>query len=201
MSRREPIGAMFEEFQGDHATPSSVWVDLALTDPESQEIEPLGVPMYPESVFEVGEPSKAVCLLESLEGEEALVSTLTLTVVKEPVMTLTVVEEPVDCPASPFTCAPLKMILPSGPSEGSTNPHLEPSVQVKQRHRGFCKLVGFPIDSHEQECLALLQKIEAYRFAMKAEGPRRQSASGKKGSRELRKLVSSVNYDGCQPVC
>ncbi len=61
--------------------------------------------------------------------------------------------------------------------------------------------MGFPIESHEQECLALLQRIEAYRFAMKEEDPRRQSASGKKGSRELCRLVSSVNYDGCQPVC
>lgn len=61
--------------------------------------------------------------------------------------------------------------------------------------------MGFPIESHEQECLVLLQRIEAYRFDMKEEGPCRQSASGKKGSRELRRLVSSVNYDGCQPVC
>lgn len=62
--------------------------------------------------------------------------------------------------------------------------------------------MGFPIDSPEQECLALLQKIEADRFVRKAkEGPRRQTASGKKGSRELRRLVSSVNYDGRQPVC
>ena len=63
-------------------------------------------------------------------------------------------------------------------------------------------MVGFPIDVHEQECLALLQKIEAYRFAKKEkEGPRRISVSGKKGSRELRRLVSTVNYDGRQPVC
>ena len=63
-------------------------------------------------------------------------------------------------------------------------------------------MVGFPIDVHEQECLALLQKIEAYRFAKKEkEGPRRISVSGKKGSRELRRLVSTVNYDSRQPVC
>jgi hypothetical protein len=210
LSIHEPIGAMREDFQVNHDASSPVWVDLAVTDRESQEIETFGVPMHPESVFEVGEPSNVICLRESLEGEEDHMSAMVLTGVEEQLLTLTVndelplmvVEEPVDVPPSPLTCAPLKMILPSGSSKGSNNPQLEPSAWVKQRQRGFCKLVGFPIDIHEQECLALLQKIEAYRFAKKAkEGPRRQSASGKKGSRELRRLVSSVNYDGRQPVC
>ncbi len=62
--------------------------------------------------------------------------------------------------------------------------------------------MGFPIDTHEQECLALLQRIEAYRFANKDRGgSRRPSVSAKKVSQELRRLVSSVNYDGRHPVC
>jgi hypothetical protein len=150
------------------------------------------VPRYTEPSFEVGESSTAVCLFEPPVGDEVPTSELPLTVVEES-------SEAFD---SPLKCAPLMMVIPPGTSEGSSEPPLEPSIWVKQRHRGFCKLVGFPIDVHEHECLALLQKIEAYRFAKKEkEGPRRISVSGKKGSRELRRLVSTVNYDGRQPVC
>ena len=53
--------------------------------------------------------------------------------------------------------------------------------------------------SHEAECLALLRKIEADRNSTgPAPGTKKKSA---KGSRELRNLVSSVNYDGKQLVC
>jgi hypothetical protein len=98
---------------------------------------------------------------------------------------------------SPLRCEPLAMVVPPGPSECVNGSIVEPSVWVKQRHRGFCKLVGFPIESHEQKSLALLQRIEASRFANKDKvGSRRPSASAKKGSRELRRLISSVNYDG-----
>jgi hypothetical protein len=93
------------------------------------------------------------------------------------------------------------MIGFAGHEEVGQGGYMEPSVWVKQRHRGFCKLVGFPIQSHEQECLALLQRIEADRFLHKKGGARRQPPSGTKGSRELHKLVSTVNYDSRQPVC
>jgi hypothetical protein len=62
------------------------------------------------------------------------------------------------------------MLAPSRPPECGSGSPLEPSIWVKQRHWGFCKLVGFPIKSHEQECLALLQRIEAECFANKAKG-------------------------------
>ena len=180
--------------QGDYTTSSAIWVDLASTDRDSQvlKVEPLGEPMYSEPVFELGEPSVEVGLLEPSVGDISPVVALSLTVV----------EELVDALSFPLKCVPLMMVLPSGPLEGSNEPPLEPSVWVKQRQKGFCKFVGFPIDGYEQECLALLQKIETYRFTKKEkEGPRRQSVSGKKGSRELRRLVSFVNYDGRHPVC
>ncbi len=44
---------------------------------------------------------------------------------------------------------------------------VEFSAWVKRHHRGFCKLESFPIETHEQECLSLLQRIEASRFANK----------------------------------
>ena len=73
---------------------------------------------------------------------------------------------------------------------------------MKSKHRGFYKLVGFPIESHEQECLALLQRIEADRFARKVTSvPRRTLAPGLKGKHELRRLISTVNYEGRQSVC
>ncbi len=71
-------------------------------------------------------------------------------------------EEPVG--GSPFCCEPLAMIGPTGTEDVGRGCSKEPSVWVKQRHRGFYKLVGFLIESHEQECLALLQRIEADRF-------------------------------------
>ncbi|GMY29468.1 hypothetical protein FCV25MIE_24710, partial [Fagus crenata] len=194
LSPRNFDGMRMEEMQGDCTTSSAIWVDLATSECESPVLtgEPCVEIMSSESVSELGEPSLEVCLFEP-EVDDVI------PVVELP---LTVVEEPVDDFGSPIQCAPLMMMLPSGPMEGSSEPPLEPSVWVKQRHKGFCKLVGFPIDCHEQECLALLQKIEAYRFAKKEkEGARRRNVSGKKGSRELRRLVSSVNYDGRQPVC
>uniref|UniRef100_A0A2N9FD38 SMP-LTD domain-containing protein n=1 Tax=Fagus sylvatica TaxID=28930 RepID=A0A2N9FD38_FAGSY len=69
--------------------------------------------------------------------------------------------------ASPLQCAPIAMVVPSGVVTVLEQTASEPSQWVKSRHRGFCKLVGFPIESHEQECLALLQRIEADRFARK----------------------------------
>ncbi len=83
-----------------------------------------------------------------------------------------------------------------------TGSSLELSLWVKHRHRCFCRLVGFPIENHEQECLALVQRIEADRFVKKEKvGSRRLPASGIKGSHELRSVVSFMNYYGRQPVC
>jgi hypothetical protein len=59
--------------------------------------------------------------------------------------------------------------------------------------------VGFPVERYEQECLALLQRIEAERYKMKnTTGSCRTTASGLKGARELRNLISSMNYEGRQ---
>jgi hypothetical protein len=71
------------------------------------------------------------------------------------------------------------------------------SQWVKNHYKDFCKLVGFPIGSHEQQCLDLLQRIESGRFKYNTTNKRKQPVgSSRKGSRELRNLVSSINYDG-----
>ena len=102
-----------------------------------------------------------------------------------------------DDPISPFYYEPLAVVVPSGNTELAKGPISKPSQRVKRRHQGFCKLVGFPIESHEQECLALLQHIEENCFAKKATvGTCRQPASGIKVTRELHSLISYVNYEG-----
>ena len=63
----------------------------------------------------------------------------------------------------------------------------------------FRKQVGVSIKGHETECLALLRKIEASRKPIGPSSRVRKTAT--KGSRELRNLVSSVNYDSKQVVC
>ena len=103
-------------------------------------------------------------------------------------------------PISPFDCVPLASIMPFGVISAPDKQVSKPSQWVKGRHKAFCKLVGFPIESHEQECLALLQRIEADWFVKKSTSVSRRR-QGVKGMRELRSLISSVNYEGHQPVC
>ena len=74
---------------------------------------------------------------------------------------------------------------------------LEPSVWVKRKIKGFSKYVGFPIDSCEQQCIDLFQKLEKVWEKQATTGSLRcNTSSTKKGMRELRNLVSSVNYEG-----
>ena len=108
--------------------------------------------------------------------------------------------------SSPLYCSPLARIdlvdcpisiaVDIGVSSG------QPSQWVKKHYRGFCKLVGFPMDTHEQQCLDLLQCIEADRFKYKSTTRMKQSVgSVRKGSRELCNLVSTINYDGRPEGC
>ena len=76
---------------------------------------------------------------------------------------------------------------------------LEPSVWVKRMVKGFGKFVGFPIDSCEKQCIAFFQKLEEVWEKQAAAGSslRHTNSSTKKGMRrELKILVSIVNYDG-----
>ena len=78
---------------------------------------------------------------------------------------------------------------------------LDTSRWVKNRLPGFSKLVGLPLNRHEKLCIALLQRIEKETTDAKAmnkkDTPTRKVVIFKdKGKRELRNLLSSVNYDG-----
>ena len=103
--------------------------------------------------------------------------------------------------SSPLSCSPLARIDPiECPISVAVDCEVSPgqhSQWVKKHYRGFCTLVGFPMDTHEQECLNLLQRIEADRLKYKCFTRVKQSVgSVKKGARELRNLVSTINYNG-----
>jgi hypothetical protein len=105
----------------------------------------------------------------------------------------------------PLLCVPLAIIEPLDQevvAPGITlikgNAH---SKWVNRQYRALCKLVGFPIDSHEQECLELLRRIEETRAQTKgAVSSRKLISPASKGNRELKNLISSVNYDGKRRV-
>ena len=168
-------------------TVSSEWVDLALPDHASGEIVVAEPPSFSDSQFELGESSRWLADSKETEGRLSL--------------SLVLANDNGGDAVSPLQFVPIAMVMTSGAMHGTKESISEPSQWVKRRHRGFCKLVGFPFESHEQECLALLQRIEAERFTKKpASVPRRNQASGIKGKRELRRLTSTVNYNGCQPA-
>ena len=108
-----------------------------------------------------------------------------------------------------MVCKPLAIIEPSVQtvvvsrnSGGKFSRGGKRSKWVNQQYMEICKLMGFPIDSHEQQCLELLRRIEATRDSKKGEmGSRKVIASKSKGVRELKNLASSVNYEGKRRTC
>ena len=112
-------------------------------------------------------------------------------------------------PQSPMVCKPLAIIEPSeqkmlvpGNSGEKIRKGGKRSKWVNHQYREICKLMGFPIDSHEQQCLDLLRKIEATRNSKRGEmSLRKATASKSKGVRKLKNLASSVNYEGKRRTC
>ena len=61
----------------------------------------------------------------------------------------------------------------------------------------FCKMVGFPIVKHEAQCVALFRLLEQECLKVANDGCNQQLVKAEqKGLRELRGLISTVNYDG-----
>ncbi len=165
---------------------TSAWVDLASLGQVSGAVVTIGAP-FSDSQFDMGGTSNWEIEPTEVEGGE---------------LPIVLVNELDGDATSPLQCVPLASVGPPGVVDEVEELGPEPSQWVKWRHRGFCKLVGFPIERYEQECLAPLQRIEADRFANKPTSvPRCKKASGSKGKCELRSLISSVNYEGRQPVC
>ena len=61
----------------------------------------------------------------------------------------------------------------------------------------FCRIVGFPIVKHEDQCLALFRLLEQDCVDVVSVGSSNGNVNSKqKGLRELKGLFSSINYDG-----
>jgi hypothetical protein len=109
---------------------------------------------------------------------------------------------------SPLSCTPLDRIEPldfAAFAQGYTGDILAleeaMSVWVEQRYKGFKKLVGMDLLGFEDECISLLRRIDAERKRLRlTTGPRYPKGSVNKGKRELRSLISSVNYEGRKEV-
>ena len=71
---------------------------------------------------------------------------------------------------------------------------------VKHRLPNFSKMMGLSLGRYEKMCIMLLQRlegaIEAANLMHKRDTAHRKVVSKDKGKRELRNLISSVNYDG-----
>ena len=83
------------------------------------------------------------------------------------------------------------------PDDISMGDELEPLVWVSKMIKGFVKFVGFPFDSCERQCVDFFQQLEKVWEKQAAVGSLRCIASSSKECmRELRNLVSTINYDG-----
>ena len=96
---------------------------------------------------------------------------------------------------------PLAMVIPPGVdgsvSEVNTSMGGQPSDWVMRKEKGVGKILGANYEGYEQAVIELLMDIEARHIQRKAAmvGIRRHTSLGKKCSRELKGLVSSVNYE------
>ena len=77
---------------------------------------------------------------------------------------------------------------------------LKVSNWVKHRLPSFSKMMGFSFGRHEKRCIMLLQRleaeIEATKLVHRKDVSHQKVVSKDKRKRELRNLISSVNYDG-----
>ena len=63
--------------------------------------------------------------------------------------------------------------------------------------KNFYRIVGFPIVKHEDQCLALFRLLEQDCVdVVSVRTSKRIVNSKQKGIRELKGLISSINYDG-----
>ena len=78
---------------------------------------------------------------------------------------------------------------------------LDVSSWVKHRIPGFNKVVGLSVNHHERLCIDYLQRLEREMEVVNEQRKKvavnqKAASSTSKEKRELRNLISSVNYDG-----
>ncbi len=103
---------------------------------------------------------------------------------------------------SPFSCEPLDRIDPldfyaftKDYSGDVLSLEEVMSVWVSQKYKAVSKVMGMYMRGFESDCISLLRRIDEERKRLRqVSGPR--CSTVKKGKRELRNLISSVNYEG-----
>ena len=91
-----------------------------------------------------------------------------------------------------------EVVLVQDDAGGAQVAKIEPnSSWVSQLMKDFCNMVGFPIVKHEAQCLALFRLLEQECLKVIDVGvPKQPTNSGSRGFRELKGLISNVNYEG-----
>ena len=79
---------------------------------------------------------------------------------------------------------------------------LKVSNWVKHKLPGFSKMIGLSLGQHKKRCIMLLQRLKmeivAAKLVHRKDAAHQKTVSKDKGKRELRNLISSINYDGRQ---
>ena len=109
----------------------------------------------------------------------------------------------VDSPSPLMTITPLGLAVPTELNSGNEVLGLENTLYisnwVKHRLPVFSKMMGLSLGRHEEKCIKPLQglerEIEATNLLNRKDAAHRKAVSKDKGKRELRNLISSVNYD------
>ena len=104
--------------------------------------------------------------------------------------------------SEPIRVEPLVVVLPLGlevrSSDTDRNFGVKPLDWVQRKQKGVGKVLGASYEGYEQAATKLLMDIEARHLQRKANlaDLRRPPSSGRKCSRELKGLGSSINYEG-----
>ena len=124
----------------------------------------------------------------------------------QPVLALTEVDEGlevVDCSSPLKTFNPMGLVVSAKLNSNTEGMRLENTLNVsnwvKHRLPGFSKMMGLSLGRHEKRCIMLLQRLEKETKAanlVHRNAAHRKAVSKVKGKRELRNLISSVNYEG-----
>ena len=101
----------------------------------------------------------------------------------------------------PLMVEPLAIVVPQSMThedgEEVQTAGRAPSEKVLRKLKGVGKILGASLEGYEQRVLELLMDIEARHQQKHDEmiSSHKPSSSGRKGCRELKGLVSSINYD------
>jgi hypothetical protein len=101
----------------------------------------------------------------------------------------------------PLNVEPLAVAFPVGVenqgSQTAGNSGSQSSDWVQRRQKAIGKVLGANYEGYEQAVTVLLMDIEACHLQRKANmvGIQKPMSSGRKGSRELKRLASSINYE------